>query len=287
LPTPFWIYVAAILSGTFGFLPPQSPVYFFIERRVLPATLVLMLIGTPLRQLLKMGGKSLTAMAIAAGTMMIAVFVSYAALVRLLPEEAWKGCGALLGTWIGGSANMLAVKQILNMSEDGFAPLIVIDTILSYTWLAFLLAGARYQEKFDRPFKNIAAENVSIEKEITNSPSEKQPARIVRLILMLALAFGVGEAMVRLGAAVNESGFLFCFGRLEREVDDFDEKSSGQLVMSEEVINAHRVLIVLRCQTRGGYTGQKNTFHARKGGIRDQILNPARERLFVLPRQSP
>jgi len=35
-----------------------------------------------------------------------------------LPPDAWKAMGALTGTWIGGSANLLAVGTTLGLSPD-------------------------------------------------------------------------------------------------------------------------------------------------------------------------
>ena len=57
-----------------------------------------------------------------------------------------------MGTWIGGSANMVAVKEILGLPDGGLGPLVIVDTILSYAWMALLLAAARYQRRFDEVF---------------------------------------------------------------------------------------------------------------------------------------
>jgi uncharacterized membrane protein len=101
-------------------------------------------------ELLKLGRKATIAMALASVTMFVAVLVGYALMGRWLPPGAWKGAGALLGTWIGGSANMIAVKEILRMPDTDLAPLIIMDTLLSYAWLALLLLGPALQSAFDR-----------------------------------------------------------------------------------------------------------------------------------------
>src|SRR5205085_1114190 len=38
----------------------------------------------------------------------------------------------------------------IGLSDGGFAPLIIVDTLLSYGWMALLIAGAAYQRRFDR-----------------------------------------------------------------------------------------------------------------------------------------
>src|SRR5207237_1402424 len=126
--------------------------YENVAQHVLPAALILMLIGTPVYALIKLGPKATLAMALGTGTMVIATIVTFAALVRFLPLDSFKGAGALLATWTGGSANMLAVKELVNLSDAGFAPLVIVDTILSYTWMALLILGVSYQRRYDSGF---------------------------------------------------------------------------------------------------------------------------------------
>lgn len=149
LPVPFWIYFLSIVAGTIGFLPADSPVYSKISLYVLTAALFLMLIGTPVTQLVRMGPSALLAITLAVVTMVVSALISYVLFLAYLPDEAWKAVGALLGTWVGGSANMLAVKEILGMSDAAYTPLIIVDTVLSYGWMALLVAAAAYQTRID------------------------------------------------------------------------------------------------------------------------------------------
>jgi uncharacterized membrane protein len=152
-PEPFWIYFLSIVGGITGVMPAQSVVYTVISTLVLPAAIFLMLVGTPITLLLRLGARASAAMALAAATMVIAMVAAFAAFRHALPEGAWRGAGALLGTWVGGSANMIAVKEILQMPDTDFAPLVIVDTILSYVWLALLLLGPALQSRFDRGAK--------------------------------------------------------------------------------------------------------------------------------------
>ena len=188
LPVPFWVYFFSILAGNIGLLPNQSPLYDAAIRHVLPVAIILMLIGTPLTDLVTMGPKALSAMAIATATIFIAQIVSYLLLLRYLPDEAWKSVGALMGTWIGGSANMVAVKEILQMPDDYLSPLVIVDAVMSYAWMALLLAVASR----GRP---------SGEYRVTVASFEKSEPRAFAgaAVAGLALGFGVGEICVWLG----------------------------------------------------------------------------------------
>jgi len=160
LPTPFWVYFLSILLSTFGLFPQASPLYSIIGLYGLIAALFLMLIGTPIYELFKLGPRALGAMVLGMSTMFIGVIVSYIFFAPRLPGEGAKMAGAMLGTWTGGSANLLSVKEVMGLSDKGLAPLIVADTFLSYGWLALLVMGVAYQRWFDRNTA-VVEENIS------------------------------------------------------------------------------------------------------------------------------
>lgn len=149
LPTPFWIYFFSILLGVSGLFPDASPVFSWLGLYGLLCALFLLLVGAPIHQLARMGAQASASMAIATGSMMVACVAAYLTLVHWLPADSWKSVGALAGTWIGGSANMIAVKEVLRLEDANLAPLVIVDTLLSYTWMAALLAGVGWQSRFD------------------------------------------------------------------------------------------------------------------------------------------
>lgn len=195
LPTPFWIYFIPILLSTAGFLPHESPTYDLVSQYVLPMALVLMLIGTPIYALIKLGPKATAAMALGTVTMLIAIVVVFALFTRLLPEEGYKQAAAILATWTGGSANMLAVKELISLSDASFAPLVIVDTILSYAWMALLIAGVSWQGRFDQKIGR-ATDQDSIE----NVAAQKLSWDWQKIILILVLGGGISYLMNGLGA---------------------------------------------------------------------------------------
>jgi uncharacterized membrane protein len=67
-----------------------------------------------------------------------------------LPEDAWMGLGALSGSWIGGSANMVAVGKSIGTSDDLFGNMIVIDTLVGYGWMGVVIFISGYQKAIDK-----------------------------------------------------------------------------------------------------------------------------------------
>ena len=79
----------------------------------------------------------------------IGAAVSLAILGRWLPIDAWKGMGTLSGSWIGGSANMVAVGTSIGTREDLFGIMIIVDTVVGYGWMGVVIFLSAYQKKLD------------------------------------------------------------------------------------------------------------------------------------------
>lgn len=112
------------------------------------------------------------------------------------PDAVWKGLGTLAGSWIGGSANQVALKEILQPSSKLFSSVIAVDAFVAYLWMAFLLFGASKSKQFDKFFK---ADSRDVDELMVRMEAKtKENARIPQtkdIIIMLALAFvGTGLA---------------------------------------------------------------------------------------------
>src|SRR5262249_12642382 len=150
LPSAFWCYFLPMLLATFGILPAQSIVYDFLTTYILSACLILLLLDINLPAILKIGPTALTAMMVGALGIALGAVGAYAIFARWLPPETWKGIGALSASWIGGSANMLAVKEGLHAPDAVFAPMVIVDTVITYSWMGLLVALSSWQDSWDR-----------------------------------------------------------------------------------------------------------------------------------------
>ncbi len=79
--------------------------------------------------------------------------LAYLLLGRWVPAElgdqAWKGLAALSGSWIGGSANFLAIGQSLGARDDTLSMMVVVDVGISNLWTAVLLYFAGRERQMD------------------------------------------------------------------------------------------------------------------------------------------
>ncbi|MBI3332481.1 MAG: DUF819 family protein [Candidatus Omnitrophica bacterium] len=150
LPLPFWCYVIPMAATTAGWLPAAHPVYSFLSGQLLPVCLALLLIGTDLKGLARLGPIATCLMLAGSLGTVAGGLASLALYRRWLPADAWGGIGALAGSWIGGSANLLAVKEALHVSDSLIGPIIVVDAVVSYSWMALLIWGSSLAGRWDR-----------------------------------------------------------------------------------------------------------------------------------------
>jgi uncharacterized membrane protein len=150
LPPLVWAYFLPMLSTTAGLLPDESALYRALARYLLPASLVLMLLSSDIRAVARLGRTALLAMAAGVAGILLGVLVSFFLFRPWLPPEGWKAMGALAGTWIGGSANLLAVGTTLGLSPELQGVIIVVDTVVGYTWMGVLISLAAHQDRVDR-----------------------------------------------------------------------------------------------------------------------------------------
>ncbi|TYR34835.1 DUF819 family protein [Sphingobacterium phlebotomi] len=132
------------------------------------------------------------------------------------PDEVWRGLGTLAGSWIGGSANQAALREILQPSQELFSATIAVDVFVAYIWMAFLLYGASKQQKFNQFFK---ADTTEVDA-LTKRMDEQQKASIripetKDLMLMLSLALG-GTGLASLLANPITSYMEVHFPELEK-----------------------------------------------------------------------
>jgi uncharacterized membrane protein len=150
LPAVFWIYFLPMLAATCGLIATKSPVYGLITTWLLPASLVLLLLPVDIKAILRLGPTALLMFFIGAAGIMAGTVISFALFKPLIGPEFWSGFGALSGSWTGGSANMIAVKEALEVPDAVFAPMVIVDTVVPYLWMGILIAMAGLQPAFDR-----------------------------------------------------------------------------------------------------------------------------------------
>lgn len=198
-PPVIYAYFIPTLSTTFGIIPAASPAYAWMTRYLLPFSLLLLMITIDLRAVAKLGKTAMTMML--AGTAGIVIGGPIALLVfgNWLPPDAWKGFAALSGSWIGGTANLVAMAESVGTPDSILGPIIVVDTVVGYGWMGVLLLASGWQHTFDRRMKadtsTIEATNVRL----AALDQKRQSATLRDLAIIVGLGFGGAIVATRVG----------------------------------------------------------------------------------------
>jgi uncharacterized membrane protein len=108
------------------------------------------------------------------------------------PDAVWRGLTTVAGSWIGGSANQAAMKEIFDVGDDIFSAMVAVDVLIASVWMAVLLYMAGESEQIDR---GLGADTTALEdlKQRVREFRERH-GRIPTLtdvMLIAAVGFGV------------------------------------------------------------------------------------------------
>jgi uncharacterized membrane protein len=110
-----------------------------ISEILVPLALPMMLFGCNFKKFSL--GKSLGALVLGVLSVMAFVFIGYIVFDGKLGEEGAKMGAALTGQYLGGAANLAAIKQMLGLGTENFVILSTCNLIVSFFYLMFLMGG--------------------------------------------------------------------------------------------------------------------------------------------------
>ncbi|MGH8052897.1 MAG: DUF819 domain-containing protein [Stenotrophomonas sp.] len=156
VPALLLCYFIPGIYNTFGLIDGETTkLYNPIARDVfLPAALVLLTLSIDLKGIIGLGWKMLAMYVAAVLSIMLGALVAFQLMSWFHPEtvagSTWGGMAALAGSWIGGGANMLAMKEIFEVDATTFGQFAVVDVGVGYVWMAVLIFFASRAPAMDK-----------------------------------------------------------------------------------------------------------------------------------------
>ncbi len=159
--------------------------------RLVPALLFLLMINCDLRAIYRLGARVLAVFFCTSLCLFIAFVVTFLLYRGWLAGDAWQPLAALSGSWVGGSANMIAVKQAIGMSDSLLAMSLLTDALGYSIWVVVLFAVAPLAPAFNRWTRARSSADMGVEELRSNAPATPDS---VLVWLGLALLVGAGSA---------------------------------------------------------------------------------------------
>lgn len=149
-PPLLFIYATPVILNNVGLIPSDSAVYGGLGRYALPVFIALMLFNVDLVSAIRVMGKGVLVMLLGSVGVVVGGVVSFAIVHGGLEEEAWKGYGALAGSWIGGTGNMAGVAGALDTPPEMLGLAVLADNLVYVVWLPILLGSKAFADRFNR-----------------------------------------------------------------------------------------------------------------------------------------
>ena len=205
VPPVLWAYFVPMLLTTFAVTPAKSAAYDWFGYVLLPFALFLLMLTIDLRAIASLGRLAIIMLLVGTLGIVLGGPIAYLAVGQFIADpEAWKGLAALSGSWIGGTANMVAIQESVGLAELG--PIIVVDTLVGYGWMAILLFLSGYQNRFNRWVGADTTAMDRVDETLRQIDQTRRPLTIGTGAIIVGLGFG-GAVLARLlGAAMPALG---------------------------------------------------------------------------------
>ena len=204
-PPIIWIYFLPMVSSGFGIIPTDSSLYSWTSKYLLPPALILLLLSSNIKILSTLGSKAIGTMLFGTLGIVLGGPISLLIFGSFLPEDAWMGLAALSGSWIGGSANMVAIGKSIGTSDNLFGNMIVIDTVVGYGWMGIVILISGHQKSIDK-WNNADTRIIDDLNLKMSTEDSKRPTSFNDLLTIIVVSLFFGLISLELGKLIPDLG---------------------------------------------------------------------------------
>ena len=207
------LYLLGVLVANIGIFPTEETAYQkifgFMESfsgALIPLALPMILFGCNFKKFSL--GKSVGAFVIGAFSVAAFVFAGYLFFRNNLGEEGPQMGAALTGQYLGGAANLAAIKQMLGLSADNFVILSTCNLIVSFFYLMFLMGGGVKIARWIVGKRGGKEQNVNLEEYTEENPykefgKKKSLIQLGKVLVAAAVVMGIS---VFIGKLLGKDG---------------------------------------------------------------------------------
>lgn len=194
---------AMSVAGLWSASPEIHTAQSVIVAHLVPALLFLLMIGCDLRAIFRLGPRVLGVFVCTSISLFIAFIVAFLLFRHWLPGDGWKPLASLSGSWVGGTANLIAVKQAIGMSDTSLATALLTDALCYSMWVVVLFSVARLAPAFNRWTRATSSADL-----IVTDTTPRAPATMDGVLLWLGFALLVAALAPTVAALLPVGGMV-------------------------------------------------------------------------------
>ena len=216
IPPLVWIYLLNMVFCTMGLYPDEVvlPVYSTLKDSLLHALIFIMLLRCDFRKLAQLGPRIIAVFFGCSITLGIGVLVGYPIFMGGLGgvENTWAAVAGLYAFWVGGAGNMTSMAAAFGgaLNEGAFGAALALDTVCYSIWIAILLLGVRYADKWNQSVKSDAAALTAVAAAVNaGMPKSRRRASAADWTFLVGLSLVVSYLAQEIGILINSKFGLF------------------------------------------------------------------------------
>jgi len=210
LPAIVILYFTVMMLSTLGLWSKTEAIngaYSAFKSNLLPAMIFLMLLQSDIRTVLKLGKKILLTFFLATLSIALGFIVMFLLLHGYFEAEAWKAFGALSGSWMGGTGNMVAIQSALALPDSKMGYVLLIDSIDYAIWVMILLALVPFAKRFNNWTKADGTVLEQLSSKLAQTKAKKE-INFPALFMLLGLALIVSVLTQEIASLLPTTDFL-------------------------------------------------------------------------------
>lgn len=193
LPAIIWIFLTPIFLSNLNVIPTNTPIYTTFRSFAVPMFVVLMLLDINIRHTIRVAWRGAGVLVLGAIGIVIGAVLSFYLFRSGLPEDTWRGYGALAGSWIGGTGNLAAVAESLDTPSEMVGMVVLVDNFVYVLYFPLILTCKRWAKSFNR-FTGVSQAQIDHIAELDAEIEKKQHEVHFRDVLTL-MGFGFASIL--------------------------------------------------------------------------------------------
>lgn len=195
VPSVVIIYFLTMIAANVKLFDPVAVKSFdALKGYLLSCMIILMLIKSDIKSIYKIKTKLIVSFFFVSTSIAASFVLMWALLGGFFEHDAYKAFGALSASWIGGTANMIAVAGAIDLSGDLMGYCLITDSINYAVWLMFLLFMAPHKDRFNTWTNAVAVTTAPpIDKEHAVRLEKNLYTIVIAVLLCVAVVFAANR----------------------------------------------------------------------------------------------